>query len=57
MRNKRIAIKPMSQAYIIFSSELCPSLASIVLSLVRYIGAGTTQIFISSESFAADSGV
>jgi len=41
----------------IFASEFSQRRASMVRSLVRNIGAGTTQVLISFESFDASSGV
>jgi len=56
-KNHSIMRKEIAQVEIIFSREFSQSRASIVRSLVRNIGAGTTQVLISLESFDASSGV
>ena len=49
--------KEIAHVNTIFSREFSQSRASIVRSLVRNIGAGTTQVLISLESLDASSGV
>jgi hypothetical protein len=56
-KNRKIKKNQNNHEYISFSKLDAHNLESIVFSEVKYIGAGTTQVFIFCDNFLASSGV